>query len=37
MPIVMRNLPESAKRPATRRQYAQVLQRVLGLAVSPRR
>ncbi len=33
--IVMRNLPEGAKRPATRRQYAQVLHRVLGLAVWP--
>lgn len=32
---VMRNLPETAKRPATRRQYAQVVRRVLELAVYP--
>ncbi|HET7542017.1 MAG TPA: site-specific integrase, partial [Polyangiaceae bacterium] len=32
---VMRNLPETAKRPATRRQYAQVIRRVLELAVYP--
>lgn len=31
----MQHLPESAKRPATRRQYAQLLHRVLGLAVYP--
>ena len=33
--LAMQNLPESAKRPATRRQYAQLLHRVLGLAVYP--
>lgn len=33
----MRQLPESAKRPATRRHYAQVLRRVLELAVYPLR
>lgn len=32
---VMANLPERAKRPATRRQYARVLHRVLELAVFP--
>jgi hypothetical protein len=32
---VMRNLPDSAKRPATRRHYAQVIHRVLALAVFP--
>jgi integrase len=32
---VMANLPERARRPATRRQYAQVLHRVLELAVFP--
>ena len=32
---VMRSLPEAAKRPATRRHYAQVLRRVLELAVYP--
>lgn len=31
----MQRLPESAKRPATRRQYAQLLHRVLALAVYP--
>jgi integrase len=31
----MRNLPERAKRPATRRQYAQLINRVLALAVHP--
>jgi integrase len=31
----MQSLPESAKRPATRRQYAQLLHRVLALAVYP--
>jgi integrase len=30
-----RNLPDSAKRPATRRHYAQVIHRVLALAVFP--
>ncbi len=34
---VMRQLPESAKRPATRRHYAQVMRRVLELAVYPLR
>lgn len=33
----MRQLPESAKRPATRRHYAQVMRRVLELAVYPLR
>jgi integrase len=33
--LVMRSLPETAKRPATRRQYAQVIRRVLELAVYP--
>lgn len=33
----MRRLPEEVKRPATRRQYAQLLHRVLGLAVYPLR
>lgn len=32
----MRQLPETAKRPATRRHYAQVMRRVLELAVYPR-
>jgi integrase len=32
---VMANLPDSAKRPATRRGYAQILHRVLELAVFP--
>lgn len=32
---VMGDLPEAAKRPATRRQYIQVLHRVLALAVYP--
>lgn len=32
---VMQNLPETAKRPGTRRQYAQILHRVLALAVWP--
>ena len=32
---VMRNLPEHAKRPATRRAYAQLLHRVFALAVYP--
>jgi integrase len=31
----MRQLPKEAKRPATRRQYAQLIHRVLGLAVYP--
>ncbi len=31
----MRNLPPSAKEPATRRQYGQLISRVLGLAVYP--
>jgi integrase len=34
---VMRQLPAGAKRPATRRHYAQVIARVLGLAVYPLR
>jgi integrase len=33
--IVMRNLPAHAKRPATRRGYAQILRKVLSLAVYP--
>ncbi len=33
----MRQLPPGAKRPATRRHYAQVIARVLGLAVYPLR
>ncbi|HKQ71865.1 MAG TPA: tyrosine-type recombinase/integrase [Polyangiaceae bacterium] len=33
--LIMANLPASAKRPATRRQYAQLLHRVLELAVFP--
>jgi integrase len=33
----MRKLPARAKRPATRRQYAQLIQRVLALAVYPLR
>jgi integrase len=33
----MRQLPETTKRPATRRHYAQVISRVLGLAVYPLR
>ncbi|HEY3235483.1 MAG TPA: tyrosine-type recombinase/integrase [Polyangiaceae bacterium] len=32
---VMSNLPESAKRPATRRQYAQLIHRVMAIAVYP--
>ena len=32
---VMRSLPDAAKRPATRRHYAQVMRRVLELAVYP--
>lgn len=32
---VMSNLPDSARRPATRRQYAQLVHRVLELAVFP--
>ncbi len=32
---VMRNLPNTTKKPATRRQYAQVIHRVLELAVFP--
>lgn len=35
--IVMRNLPASVKRPATRRAYAHIMHRVLGLAVWPMR
>ena len=31
----MKRLPDEAKRPATRRQYAQLMNRVLGLAVYP--
>src|SRR5688500_11763656 len=31
----MRQLPDRAKRPATRRQYAQIIHRVLALAVYP--
>jgi integrase len=34
---VMRHLPETSKRPTTRRQYAQVMRRVLGLALYPLR
>jgi hypothetical protein len=33
----MRQLPESARRPATRRHYAQVIHRVLALAIYPLR
>jgi len=33
--IVMRNLPKTTKRPATRRHYAQLIHRVLELAVFP--
>jgi integrase len=32
---IMRHLPKSARRPATRRQYAQLVNRVMGLAVYP--
>lgn len=35
MQTAMRSLPENAKRPATRRAYAQLLHRVLALAVFP--